>query len=257
MIRKELRQRMRERRAWLLPSLYLVLLGAGAVLAYVVSLETPTAPSVSGLQGADLGTALFLTAVYAQLAILLIVAAVFSAGAITMEKEQRTLAGLLTSLLSPAEIWWGKFVAALLFQALLLVAGLPVLALAFAFGGIGWREVAVATGTTLGLLAAVSAVGLACSAYFRRTVHAAAVTYAVVLGLTALTAIAYALLGGDGEDASAAPLYLNPFYALSAALFPDEGRSADWLASMCLFTALGVLAAALAIRAIGRSGEQS
>jgi len=30
MIRKELRQRMRERRAWLLPSLYLLVLGASS-----------------------------------------------------------------------------------------------------------------------------------------------------------------------------------------------------------------------------------
>jgi len=37
MIRKELRQRMRERRGWLLPSLYLIVLGAAVTFAYFVT----------------------------------------------------------------------------------------------------------------------------------------------------------------------------------------------------------------------------
>src|SRR5439155_9740314 len=100
-----------------------------------------------------------------------------------------TLAALLTSLLSTREIWWGKFVAALLFQIFLLISAVPVLALAFAFGGVGWRELGIATLTTLVVAASLSAVGLISSAYFRRTIHATAVTYAVVTILTAVTGI--------------------------------------------------------------------
>ena len=37
MIRKELRQRMRERRGWLLPSLYLLVLGAVVTFVYYMS----------------------------------------------------------------------------------------------------------------------------------------------------------------------------------------------------------------------------
>ena len=59
MIRKELRQRMRERRGWLLPSLYLVVLGAVVTFAYFM---TTTDRGASGIQGIDLSAwRLFLT----------------------------------------------------------------------------------------------------------------------------------------------------------------------------------------------------
>ena len=138
MIRKEMRQRMRERRGWLLPSLYLVVLGAIVTFAYFV---TTGNRAHSNTQGSTVGVVLFLTLAYSQLAVLLLLAPIFSAGAITIEKEQRTLASLLTSLLTSWQIWWGKFVASLLFVLLLLVTSLPVLSMAFAFGGVGpWRS---------------------------------------------------------------------------------------------------------------------
>src|SRR5580700_7771941 len=186
MIRKELRQRMRERRGWLLPSLYLVVLGAVVTFAYFLTKDRGT---TTGIQGSAVGVALFLTLSYAQLALLLLLAPIFSAGAITIEKEQRTLAGLLTSLLTSGQIWWGKFVASLLFVLLLLVTSLPVLSMAFAFGGIGPWEIFSATLTTVIILACMSAIGLYCSSAFQRSVHATAVSYATVVAISVVTAI--------------------------------------------------------------------
>src|SRR2546422_1620743 len=137
MIGKELRQRMRERRGWILPSLYLVALGAVIAFAYFQM----TRRTFRGVQGFEIGVGLFLTAAYSQLAFLLLLTPIFSAAALTIEKEQRTMAGLLTSLLGPTEIWWGKFAASLMYVLLLLVAGLPILSVVFAFGGVGPREV--------------------------------------------------------------------------------------------------------------------
>ena len=56
-------------------------------------------------------------------------APVFSAtSSITIEKEQRTLSSLLTSLLTAPQIcWWANSVAALLFLLLLLSSALPLL----------------------------------------------------------------------------------------------------------------------------------
>jgi ABC-2 type transport system permease protein len=133
MIRKELRQRMRERRGWILPSLYLLTLSAVITVAYY---STAWGGSQQ-IQGWQVGAALFLTLAYTQLVLLLLLAPIFSAGALTIEKEQRTLGGLLTSLLQPAQIWWGKFAASLMFVLLLLIIGLPVLSAVFAFGGVG------------------------------------------------------------------------------------------------------------------------
>src|ERR1700752_1201457 len=110
MINKELRQRFRERRAWLLPTLYLLVLSGTVSFAYYATVD-PHVHGMQEVQGADIGLAIFLTVVFTQIIILLLMAPVFSAGSITIEKEQRTLAGLLTSLLSVEQIWWGKFVA--------------------------------------------------------------------------------------------------------------------------------------------------
>src|SRR5438093_512549 len=224
MIRKELRQRMRERRAWLLPSLYLLALGATVAVTYYFKTGNPLSfGQWSEPQGAEVGSSVFTTVAYTQMALLLLLAPVFSAGALTIEKEQRTLAALLTSLLTPAKIWWGKFVASLLFLALILVSALPVLSLASALGGVGLQELLVASGITLVILASLCAVGLYCSSYFRRSVHATAVTYAVVIALTVVTLVLFIMLeshwfahappGARQEPPGylSAPLFLNPF----------------------------------------------
>jgi ABC-2 type transport system permease protein len=194
MIRKELRQRMRERRSWVLPSLYLAALGATVVMAYYFSIQQNSQQPLGDLQGAQIGITVFLTVAFSQMALLLLLAPVFSAGTLTIEKEQRTLAMLLTSLLTPAQIWWGKFVSAMLFLAMLLVSALPVLSLAFSLGGVGPEELARTTAMSLLILAAICSLGLYFSSVFRRSVHSTAVTYVAVIALTAITFIVYVMM---------------------------------------------------------------
>jgi ABC-2 type transport system permease protein len=272
MIRKELRQRMRERRSWVLPSLYLAALGASVTLAYFFSTEGFPF-QMAEPQGAQVGISVFLTIAYAQMALLLLLVPVFSAGSLTIEKEQRTLAMLLTSLLSPVEIWVGKFVSAMLFTTLLLVSSLPVFSLAFSLGGIGPEDLLRATTMTLLVLASISAMGLYFSSIFRRSVHSTAVSYAAVIALTAITFIIFSILQSHWETSRARlnqsaeaaptgmpkyytiPLYLNPFYALTASLTRPHQKFPDWIISALVFLALGLLAASLAFRNIRRQGE--
>jgi ABC-2 type transport system permease protein len=190
MIRKELRQLMRERRGWVLPSLYLVALGGVAIFVYFQTLQMQV-NAVRFLEGPDIGIPLFLALLYTQLTVLLLLVPIFSAGALTIEKEQRTMAGLLTSLLTDTHIWWGKFLSSLLFVLLLLVAGLPVLSLAFAFGGVGLWELFIVTITTVVILGSMSAVSLYWSSVFRRSVAATAVSYASVIVLCVVSALLY------------------------------------------------------------------
>jgi ABC-2 type transport system permease protein len=267
MIRKEMRQRMRERRGWLLPSLYLVVLGAIVTFAYFV---TTGNRAQSNTQGSTVGVVLFLTLAYSQLAVLLLLAPIFSAGAITIEKEQRTLAGLLTSLLTTWQIWWGKFVASLLFVLLLLVTSLPVLTMAFAFGGVGPWEVFTATLTTVIILACVSAIGLYCSSTFQRSIHATAVSYATVIAISVVTAIVFfvRLTMHEARHATASaftwyaipldirlPMYLNPFFFLTASFAPPGDLYPAWFTCACVFLALGGIAVALTLRNLRRRGD--
>jgi ABC-2 type transport system permease protein len=267
MVRKELNLRMRERRGWILPTLYLVVLAATVIFAYY--LQTSALLRRSNLQGATVGATAFVTLSYTQLALLLILTPVFSAGALSIEKEQRTLSGLITSLLRPWEIWFGKLSAAVMFVALLLCTGVPVMALALAFGGVGLGELIFAVLTTLIITATVAAMGLYFSATFRRTVHSTAVTYGAVIVLSVVTLVIFALLashwssGHSGEHESLMPrpyripLYLNPFYFLTVG-FGVAGNISrkEWLVCLVVYVALGIAFSTLSWRAIEQSGEQ-
>lgn len=269
MIAKELRQRLRERRAWLLPTLYLLVLAGTVLFAYYMATDIESRSGVAEVQGANIGEATFLTVVFSQIVVLLLMAPVFSAGSLTIEKEQRTFSALLTSLLSAPQIWWGKFVAALLYLLLLLFCSFPLLALSLAFGGVEPIELLKAVGSTVLVLASISAVGLWCSSLFRRSVHSTATTYCIVLVLSIVTAVVYGIMfarwesrnflnRGEGPPAYIqAPMFLNPLYPLLAMLGEEAVAQFSYpVSSWLLFAALGCLAAAFSMRRIQRSGEQ-
>jgi ABC-type transport system involved in multi-copper enzyme maturation permease subunit len=258
MIRKELRQRMRERRGWILPSLYLVTLGTVIAVAYYGETSQP----FQHRQGWEIGVALFAAAAYCQLGLLLLMTPIFSAGALTIEKEQRTLAGLLTTLLRPVDIWWGKLVASLMYVFLLLFVGLPVLSVVFAFGGVGPWEVAIATFTTVVILMTISAMSLYWSSLFRRSMHATAVSYVSVIVLTAVTFIIFSIsakvYGAQWEFipyALKAPLYFNPVYFLTVSLVPPDQLYPEWTQCLSVFSLLGVVSILLTLRNLRRGGD--
>ncbi|MFZ3216751.1 MAG: ABC transporter permease subunit [Candidatus Acidiferrales bacterium] len=260
MIRKELRQRMRERRGWILPSLYLLTLSGVISFAYFQQ----SGRTYQTVQGWQIGVTLFLTLVYTQLGLLLLLAPIFSAGALTIEKEQRTLGGLLTSLLGPFEIWWGKFAASLLFILLLLVIGIPVLSAAFAFGGVGPWEVGIVAFTTVVILGTVSAISLYWSSAFRRSVHATAVSYVTVVIMTVVTLIIFGIslsrLNSVHEWHSIpalvrAPLFLNPLFFITTALAPKEQLYPEWFICLGVFVAIALLCAVLTLRNLRHSGD--
>jgi len=266
MIRKELWQRMREPRGWVILSVYLAALGAAVALAYFSQVEEVFYPSPKEIEGAEIGVSIFVTVVFAQLSLLLLLAPVFSAGGITIEKEQRTLSALLTSLLTPLQIWWGKFSAAMLYLMLLLFSSLPILGLSFAMGGIQPRDLLKAVAITLFVLACVVAMGLYCSSLFRRSVHSTAAAYGMVIALTVLTTVAFAIeqsFREKGPERAAdifpgfTPLFLNPYFPVGTLLFDSPTK--DWyplLVSLLYFAGIGILAVALTLRNLERSGEQ-
>lgn len=262
MLGKELRQRMREKRGWILPSLYLLILGGVVALAYYFA-AAQARDYRQEMQGSEIGQVIFVCLTYAQLTLLLLLAPVFSAGTITIEKEQRTLSGLLTSLLTTWQIWWGKFAASLLFLMLLLVSSLPVLSMTFAFGGVGPRQIVVAVSTSLLVFAFTCAVGLYCSSFFRRSIHATAVTYSILIALTVLTLVAFAITESIMGNRARGPdpialrcLYLNPYFLVGMAFVRPQEWYPDWYISLGAFLLLGAIAVLLALRNLRRTGEQ-
>jgi ABC-2 type transport system permease protein len=269
MILKELRQRLRERRAWLLPTLYLLVVAGTVSFAFYAATDPDMAGGRGEIQGADIGEVIFLTVIVTQMVVLLLMAPVFSAGSLTIEKEQRTFAGLLTSLLTAPQIWWGKFVAALLYLLLLLFSALPLLSLSLAFGGVDPVQLLKAVGSTILVLASICTLGLWCSSMFRRSVHSTAAAYGFVLVLSIVTAVVFGILVARWESHNPglrfegppahiqAPMFINPFYPLLALLGGENFSQFSYpVSSYLLFTAIGCLAAAFAMRRIQRSGDQ-
>jgi ABC-type transport system involved in multi-copper enzyme maturation permease subunit len=115
--------------------------------------------------------------------VLFLVPLVFS-GAISDEKEKRSLDFLLASPLTSREIVLGKYVPRVLSVAGILLAGLPVLALTALWGGVDLIQVGLAFAATFLTLISLGAVSLLFSVLCSRTVYAVAWSFAVVVTMS-------------------------------------------------------------------------
>jgi ABC-type transport system involved in multi-copper enzyme maturation permease subunit len=117
----------------------------------------------------------------AQLTAVLLLAPVYVAGAIAEERERRTLEFLLATDLGPAEIVVSKLSARLLNLALLLLSGLPVLALTQLLGGVDPLRVVVGFAATGLTMLSVGSLALFNSVTARGPVEAVLITYGQVV----------------------------------------------------------------------------
>ena len=105
-----------------------------------------------------------------------------AATSIVGERERQTLAPLQISLLSPFNIVFGKALASLFFPMLLMLATLPLLAIALAFGSITLAVVYISKGLFILVLTAfgTASISLLCSAVMDSSQRAIFVSYSIV-----------------------------------------------------------------------------
>ncbi len=133
---RELRQRFRGARAFLVLTAMLVVVAAvgGTTVAGLSS------RGGFGGVGADVGSTLVIAVGSAQRLLVWLLAPALTATSISGEMERRSWDLLLATPLSGYRIVAGKLGSAMAFVALLLFAGLPVMSLGFVFGGVApWR----------------------------------------------------------------------------------------------------------------------
>ncbi|MDQ3492390.1 MAG: ABC transporter permease [Chloroflexota bacterium] len=244
---KELRGRMRGRRAFVVVTIYLLLLSLFALGVYQLLQENAAQQArfsgggfpggfpedgfsgsfVSGPVSAEIGHALFSGIVVVQTLLILVLAPAFTSGAISMEREKQTLELLITTPLSTLGMVVGKLFSALAYLFLLVVASIPLMSIVFAFGGVGPEDLVRAYLLLFAVAFGVGAVGLFMSALIGRTQVATVLSYVIVLGLTIGTAIFHTYLvatsprvdeGGfvaieERHQAPEALLWLNPLVA--------------------------------------------
>jgi ABC-type transport system involved in multi-copper enzyme maturation permease subunit len=107
---------------------------------------------------------LFQTLSYCQLALVCFLAPIFTAGAITQEKDSQTYDILLSTPLTNGQILLGSMLSRLFFVVALLVSGIPIFSITQIFGGVAIKAIvqsfgiAAATAFITGALAMAIAV---------------------------------------------------------------------------------------------------
>ncbi|MEJ7764283.1 MAG: ABC transporter permease subunit [Acidimicrobiales bacterium] len=185
---RELRQRVRSRRASVVLTVYLSLL-VGAVGLLVWGFEQAARNGGGMTQG--LGQTLFGTLLFAILGLVCFIVPGVAAGAVAGERERLTLMPLQVTLLTPGQILRGKLLASLAFTTLLLVATLPLLAVAYVLGGVTVSQIAGGLFFVLATAAFLGVISIWASTVLRRVQAATVVAYGMVGVLVIGTMIAY------------------------------------------------------------------
>jgi ABC-type transport system involved in multi-copper enzyme maturation permease subunit len=241
---KELRGRMRGRRAFVIVTIYLGLL---AGFAWMIGTLIAQGYS-SGFGGSSaFASAAIGQGVFAALLMLMTLQVVFlapaaTAGSISLEREKQTLDLLAATPISSLAIVVGKLLSALVYLFLLIAASVPLMAIVFVYGGVGPEDVLrgyiVLVATALGL----GSFGLFCSSLVKRTTAATAVTIFGVLAMTIGTAfvlIFWTAMGtfDNNGNRTGGPFgirsptllaYINPFIAQADVMCGTETTFGAW-----------------------------
>lgn len=182
---KELRSRMRGRRAFVVLTVYLLAMSIFVTLIYASFAASAGGPY--GPNARDAGKAVFSGVLAVQVFLVIFVGPSFTVGAISGEKERQTFDLLRTTLLSGKSLVTGKLISALSYVFLLLIASIPLQSVAFLLGGISGLELVLSQVIIFVATVAFALWGLYCSSIMRSTQAASVMTFAgslfLVLGI--------------------------------------------------------------------------
>lgn len=245
---KELRGRMRGRRAFVVLTIYLVLLAGFAAMVEILVERSFT----TGFGGsAAFASAAIGQGIFTALLMLMTLQVVFLApsstsGGISLEREKQTLELLIATPISSLAIVVGKLLSALVWVFLLIAASIPLMAVVFVFGGIGPETVLAGYLVLLATALGLGSFGLACSSLVKRTTASTAISIFGVLAITIGTAFVLIFwtamgtfdnngnrVGGlFGMRAPAVLGYMNPFIAQADVMCTTESSFGGGWCSM-------------------------
>jgi ABC-2 type transport system permease protein len=232
---KELRSRMRGRRAFIVLTVYLGILALITYGVYVVVAPSARDMAGGGFGGgfgmanasALIGQSIFTLLSIFQLILVCFIAPAFTAGQISLEREKQTLDLLISTPMRPGAIVIGKLAAALAFVVLMIVAAVPITAIVLMYGGASVGDIVRQQLVLLATALVLGAIGLFFSALLKRTQAATVLTYITLLALTLGTVMVFvfwtvvANQTDDGRFQAGPPkrapeqiLYVNPGIAM-------------------------------------------
>jgi ABC-2 type transport system permease protein len=235
---KETRGRMRGKRAFIVLTIYLVLLaGFAAMVEILVEQSFSTGFGGSGaFASAAIGQGIFTALLMLMTLQVVFLAPSSTAGGISLEREKQTLELLIATPISSVAIVIGKLLSALVWVFLLIAASIPLMSVVFVFGGIGPETVLAGYLVLLATALGLGSFGLACSSLVKRTTASTAISIFGVLAITIGTAfilIFWTAMGSFdnngnrvgglfGMRAPAVLAYINPFIAQADVMCTTE-----------------------------------
>jgi ABC-type transport system involved in multi-copper enzyme maturation permease subunit len=218
-----------------------------AVLFSLVGSVSGQNPSLAEL--AKRASMTFQWASMTQLALMCFLAPVFTASAITQERDAQTFNILLSTPLSNAQIVFGSLMSRLYFVLTLLVAGLPIFLMMMVYGGVTTSQIVESfalSGSTAVLTGALAIFTAMMGVGTRRTIFSFYLVIALYLLLVYFLArwdhtwVELSAANVDGRKMSWLTV-LHPFLALEVALNQVHAPSYDRLAE---YSSLGRFALA-------------
>jgi ABC-type transport system involved in multi-copper enzyme maturation permease subunit len=273
---KEFRVRMRGARAYWIITGYLLFLSFILFMQYTIWWNRTQAEGHNLASGSKIGQDFLMWITVTQAFLVAFITPAITSGAITIEREQRTLEMLELTRLSPGQVVLGKLSSAVGFVILLLISSLPLASICFFLGGVSPEQI----GNTYLMLAAgafvAGTLGLVWSAVARTTAAAVVLTYASLLAPFVLLIILGLMTSttGPGFDVQLAIDHILAVFGIPMAgeeyspiaqyyVYWDHVRFYGltvprWLPGIVSFGLIGlVLAAATAVRLAARPEKRS
>jgi ABC-type transport system involved in multi-copper enzyme maturation permease subunit len=228
---KEMRTRMRGRRAAITISVYLLLIaGIGAVMLYTQQRQFQYGYNISS--ASNMGSQMFAVLSIFQLFLVVFMVPGLTGAAIAGERDRQTLDLLLGTQVSSLGIILGKILSSLSYVFMLLLAALPIFSLAFLFGGVSPRQLGLVFIISLASALTLGTIGVFLSVTVRRgqiaTVLAYSVTFLLLIGTIIAAVFIQAASSGSMSNNTAMmlPLIFNPLAALASTtvtgIFPSN-----------------------------------
>lgn len=207
---RELRRRMRGKALVYSIIGYIILMSVTSILILIASQDPFTMANQQDTQKmlerlSDTGQTLFRWISMIQALLVLVIAPTITAGMTTGEKEKKTFDFLRVTTITPWMYIVGCFLSTFFYVGLALLCALPLISLAFLYGGIGRQDVIGMTGILLGSSMVLSSFGLFVSSIRERTRTAQGIVvfmiFAVLFGGTIIYSQVSMWLGTGGGAA--------------------------------------------------------
>ncbi|MEW6619470.1 MAG: ABC transporter permease subunit [bacterium] len=222
---KEMRSKMRQRRAYTVLTFYLIILGFVFYLCYGMNVLSE-GHIYYVKSDSYAGKYIFIVIAIMQLLLMMSTALTSSITSITLEKEERTYDLLRVTPITPFSIVMGKLLFSLAYIFLLFVISIPIAFLIPYLSGLSFIQVLKVYLVIMATAVTLSLCGIYCSTIFSKSSHATGVFYGILFIFVLLPSL---FLFGVGyfevlnpDKPLWAGITANPFWTISGILIGND-----------------------------------